>query len=75
MKVSKYDFIIQEHYTGKIRVKLLMFQGDGVRTYEKIIEDKELIDRINTVSYPDYKDLLTLKRIVKGKQNESNIKI
>lgn len=75
MKVSKYDFIIQEHYTRKIRVKLLMFQEDSVRTYEKIIEDKELIDRINTVSYPDYKDLLTLKRIVKGKQNESKNEI
>lgn len=75
MKVSKYDFVIQEHYTGKIRVKLLMFQGDSVRTYEKIIEDKELIDRIKTASYPEYEDLLILKRIVKGKQNESENEI
>jgi hypothetical protein len=66
MKVNKYDFMFQKHYTGITRVKLLMFAKNGrVHTFEKIVSDEALINRIQSSKYPDYEDLLKLKRLVK----------
>ena len=43
MKVNKYDFMFQKHYTGITRVKLLMFAKNGrYHTFEKIVSDEEL---------------------------------
>ena len=66
MKVSKYAFVFQKHYTGITRVKLLMFAKNGrVHTFEKIVNDETLINRIQSSKYPNYEDLLKLKRLVK----------
>ena len=66
MKVNKYDFMFQKHYTGITRVKLLMFAKNGmVHTFEKLVRDEELINRIQSSKYPNYEDLLKLKYLVK----------
>jgi len=66
MKVNKYDFMFQKHYTGITRVKLLMFAKNGrVHTFDKIVSDEALINRIQSSKYPNYEDLLKLKHLVK----------
>ena len=66
MKVSKHDFMFQKHYTGITRVKLLMFAKNGrVQTFEKLVNDEALINRIQSSKYPNCEDLLKLKHLVK----------
>lgn len=65
MKVSKYDFMFHKYYTGVTRVKMLVFARDGVvRTFDKLVNDDELINRVRYSKRPKNEDLVKLKKLV-----------